>query len=74
MFPKDANFKRSDLSYFVQMADLIAYAARLKIEHEKGTLAQKRVARRHHELYDHIAPGVVNLKATKYRKDGIATV
>lgn len=74
MFPKDANFKHSDLSYFVQMADLVAYAGRLKIERERGTLANKRVVRKHHQLYDQIAAGVVNLKATKYRQDGIATV
>ncbi|QDC01866.1 DUF3800 domain-containing protein [Mesorhizobium sp. 8] len=74
MFPKDANFKHSHLSYFVQMADFIAYAARLKLEHQRGTLPAKRVGRNHHTLYDFIAPGVVNLRATKYRNDGIATV
>ena len=71
MFPKDANFKSSRLSYFLQIADLIAYAAGLKIEHEHGTLAAKRVSRGHHTLYDAIPPALINLKATAKRKDGI---
>jgi hypothetical protein len=38
---KDANVKHSDLSYFVQISDLIVYAAKTKIEHKKGLLLRK---------------------------------
>lgn len=74
MFPKDANFKHSDMSYFIQLADLIVYAASMKIQHERGTLAAKRVGRGHHEIYDSLPKSVINLKATKKRNDGIASI
>lgn len=74
MFPKDANFKHSDLSYFIQLADLVVYAARMKIEYERGELAAKRVSRSHHEIYDSLPASVVNLRATKKRNDGIASI
>jgi hypothetical protein len=74
MFPKDANIKQSDLSYFIQMADLVAYAARMKIEYEQGGLAQKRVNRGHHQIYDAIPRNVINLRASRKRSDGIAKI
>lgn len=74
MFPQDANFKSSEFSYFLQMADLVAYAARIKLEYEKGALAAKRVGRKHHELYDALPSSVINLESTRYRKDGIFTI
>jgi hypothetical protein len=74
MFPMDANIKQSDLSYFVQMADLVAYAARMKIESERDELAQKRVRRGHHKIYDAIPANTVNLRASRRREDGIAKI
>ena len=71
MFPKDANIKASDLSYFLQVADLVSYSARLKLENERGHLSAKRVARGHHSLYDSLPRSKLNLAATMKRKDAI---
>jgi hypothetical protein len=71
MFPKDANIKISELSYFMQIADMICYAARLKLEHERGALAAKRVARGHQSLYDDIPRDRLNTAATMKRRDAI---
>lgn len=71
MFPKDGNFKKSDLSYFLQIADLVAYAARLKLEQERGLLSAKRARRGHGGAYDAIPREVINLRATARRNDGI---
>jgi hypothetical protein len=74
MFPKDANIKPSDLSYFLQIADLVSYSARLKLEHERGQLSAKRVARGHHGLYASIPRSKLNLAATMKRKDAIVPI
>jgi Protein of unknown function (DUF3800) len=71
MFPKDANIKISDLSYFMQIADLVCYAVRLKLEHERGSLAAKRTARAHHKIYDTIPRAQLNTLATMKRRDAI---
>jgi len=71
MFPKDGNIKKSDLSYFMQIADLICYAARLKLEQERGVLAGKRVGRGHHQIYDAIPKPQLNRLATMKRTDAI---
>jgi hypothetical protein len=71
MFPKDANIKCSDLSYFLQIADLVSYSVRLKLENERGQLSAKRVAREHHLLYDFVPRAQLNLLATMKRKDAI---
>jgi hypothetical protein len=71
MFPKDGNMKNSDLSYFVQIADLICYATRLKLEHERGELAAKRIGRDHHTIYDSIPKVQLNTLATFKRPDAI---
>jgi hypothetical protein len=71
MFPVDGEMKHSDLSYFIQIADLVCYAARLKIEHERTTLRAKRVARDHHVVYDSIPRSKLNLAATMKRRDAI---
>ncbi|MBS0255814.1 MAG: hypothetical protein JSS36_11565 [Proteobacteria bacterium] len=74
MFPKDANLKASRLSLFLQIADLIVYSARLKLEAERGTLAEKRVKRGHATLYDTLNADVVNQAATNKRRDRIVPV
>jgi hypothetical protein len=74
MFPKDANLKCSDLSYFVQIADLVSYSVRLKLEYERGNLSAKRVARGHHTLYDSIPTAKLNGAATMKRKDAIVPI
>lgn len=74
MFAKDGNVKNSDLSYFMQIADLICYAARLKLEHERGALAAKRIGRKHHELYDAIPRSRLNTSATMKRRDAIVPI
>jgi hypothetical protein len=71
MFPKDANVKSSDLSYFLQIADLVCYSARLKLEQERNQLSAKRVELRHHTVYDAIPRGQLNLAATMKRNDAI---
>lgn len=72
MFTKDGNIKKSDLSYFIQIADLICYAARLKLEYERKTLSSKRIARRHHEIYDQAPANQLNTLVTWKRDDAIA--
>jgi hypothetical protein len=74
MFPKDANFKCSDLSYFGQVADLVSCSVRLKLENERGRLAAKRIARGHSTLYDSIPRLKLNTAATMKRKDAIVPV
>lgn len=74
MFPKDGNIKRSALSYFIQIADLVAYAARTKIEHEIGRLTAKRTARQHHLIYNALPIKQLNLSATAKRTDGIVPI
>jgi Protein of unknown function (DUF3800) len=71
MFPVDGEMKHSDLSYFIRIADLVCYAARLKIEHERTTLRAKRVARDHHVVYHSIPRSKLNLAATMKRRDAI---
>lgn len=71
MFPKDANVKASKQSLFLQMADLIVTAARLKLEGELGHLTAKRTAWGHATIYDSIPPAIINQAATKKRADRI---
>jgi hypothetical protein len=71
MFPLDGDIKNSHLSYFVQIADLICYAARLKIEHETNRLSVKRTERGHHMLYGSLPKAQLNSLATFKRPDAI---
>ena len=71
MFPKDGNTKNSAFSYFMQVADLVCYAARLKLENERGTLSAKRAERGRHTLYDTIPTTRLNTLATLRRPDAI---
>jgi len=74
MFPKDANLKASKLSPFLQIADLIVYSARLKLESERGVLTEKRKKRGHDQLYDCIPSITINQAATGKRGDRIVPV
>lgn len=74
MFPKDANVKASKLSPFIQIADLIVYSARLKLESETGALTEKRRRRGHAELYDTVCKATINQAATNKRPDWIVPV
>ena len=74
MFPKDANLKASNLSLFLQVADLVVNSARLKVEKERGTLTQKRVGRGHGAIYDSLHTETKNLAATNKRPDKIIPV
>jgi hypothetical protein len=74
MFTEDGNFKKSHFSYFVQVADLVSYAALQKMRFESGVLNAKRVQREHHLLYDKLPASIVNLAVTRARKDGIVVL
>jgi len=74
MFPKDANVKASKLSLFIQIADLVAYAARLKLEREHGLLPAKREKRGHGILYDSVFKDALNTRATGRRNDAIVPI
>ena len=71
MFVKDGNIKKSHQSLFIQIADLVSYAALQKLRHEANLLNAKRVERNHHTLYDLVNPAVINFAASTKRKDGI---
>jgi hypothetical protein len=71
MFPKDANVKSSKQSLFLQIADLVVTAARLKLEYEREILQAKRIGWLHHTIYDALPPETINLAATGKRADGI---
>lgn len=74
MFPKDGNIKTSDLSYFMQIADLVCYSARLKLEDERAALSAKRKKRGHGDLYDAIPQLQLNTNATMKRRDAIVPI
>lgn len=72
MFVKDGNEKNSKLCYFTQAADLIAYAAFLKIKAEDGRLTPWQAANSLGDLYDNIPKNQVNLLVQKSASpDGI---
>jgi hypothetical protein len=64
MFLKDANEKNSKHCYFTQLADLVAYAAFLKVKAERGMLEewQERVSA--HNIYASIPPSLLNIAAS----------
>lgn len=74
MFPKDANLKASNQSLFLQIADLVVYSARLKLEREAQRLTQKRINRGHADLYDKLHSAAKNHASTNKRADKIIPV
>jgi hypothetical protein len=74
MFTKDANEKDSKHCHFTQLADLIAYAAFLKLKHENGVLAPWQQACSLGNLYDHVPRPLINLRASTRSPDGIVRI
>jgi Protein of unknown function (DUF3800) len=72
MFTKDANEKNSKHCFFTQVADLIAYAAFLKIKGENQQLTNWQAHNGFGQLYDFIPKSKINTKVSNYPpKDGI---
>ena len=71
MFTKDGNMKNSAHCYFTQLADLIAYAAFLKIKSENSALEEWQKLYSLENLYDSFPRAKVNMRAQKGSKDGI---
>lgn len=70
-FTKDANFKDSKHSFFIQVADLLAYAAFLKIKGERGSLASWQAALNAGDLYDAVPSRVLNTHASTRDPQGL---
>lgn len=64
-FTKDANFKESQHSFFIQLADLLSHAAFLKVKGERGSLTTWQVQLAAHTLYDAIPLRVTNTDASR---------
>jgi hypothetical protein len=72
MFTKDANEKNSKHCFFTQLADLIAYAAFLKIKNEGSLLTDWQQQYKLGNLYDSIPSALLNLRASRVPpRDGI---
>lgn len=68
---KDANFKDSKYSHFVQIADLIAYATLLKSRSERGELSEKESRLGFGNIHDEIPRNVLNTYVSSGGTDGI---
>lgn len=71
MFTKDANDKISKHCHFTQLADLIAYAAFLKLKGEHQLLAPWQAQYSLNNLYDSLPTALVNHAASRRFPDGI---
>lgn len=72
MFTKDGNEKNSKNCYFTQTADLIAYAAFLKIKGENDQLTDWQRNYRMNEIYDAIPLSKINTRVSgALPRDGI---
>jgi hypothetical protein len=71
MFTKDGNSKQSRHCHFTQLADLLTYAAFVKIKSESGSLTdwQERYALAN--LYEQFPTRQINHQATRRSADGI---
>lgn len=68
---KDANFKDSKFSHFVQIADIVAYATLLKARAERGALSPKEVRLGTGNLHDEIPRSILNTRVVRGGTDGI---
>ncbi len=73
-FFKDANFKQSDYSHFIQLTDLIAYAALLRVRADKGGLTPWQQQLNLGGVYDQIPKRVLNLHASRRCPHGLGIV
>jgi hypothetical protein len=71
MFTKDANNKISKHCHFTQLADLVAYAAFLKMKYEINGLAEWQARYSLGNVYDALPALKVNRRATPRYPDGI---
>lgn len=69
MFTKDGNFKNSKFCRFIQMADLISYAALQKFRVERGEDPKSLGNMPHY--YEKIPKRILNLSVSKSSNDGI---
>ena len=68
---KDANFKDSKQSLFVQIADLVAYATLMKLRNEHGRLSEREEGLGVSSLHDQIPRRVLNVHVDGNSSDGI---
>jgi hypothetical protein len=68
---KDLNFKKSETSHFVQIADLVAYATLLKMRSEANSLSDKERNLGFGSIHDHIPRRVLNAAVDRQTTDGI---
>lgn len=68
---EDANFKDSKSSWFIQIADLIAYATLVKLRGERGDLSEKEIRLGSASLHDSIPRRVLNVKVVTNGNDAI---
>lgn len=70
-FTKDGNIKQSQHSFFVQLADMLSYAALLKVRGERNKLTEWQAALSLGDLYDRIPVTVLNTFASRNDPLGI---
>jgi hypothetical protein len=70
-FTKDANIKESEHSFFIQLADLVSYAAFLKVKGETESLSEWQAALDLGRLYQTVPVRVLNTSASRADPLGI---
>jgi len=70
-FVKDGNTKNSTHSFYIQLVDLVSYAALLKIRGEQGRLAEWQQELELNTLYDAIPRSALNTLASSRDPQGI---
>lgn len=70
-FTKDGNIKQSQPSFFIQLADVVSFAALLKVCGEQGKLTDWQEALGLRDLHDHIPVKVLNTLASTADPQGI---
>ena len=68
---KDANFKDSKQSHFIQIADLVAYATLMKMRAEQSRLSEREEAQQVAKLHDAIPRRILNTFVDRKTTDGI---